>query len=265
VGTAQVQGELWGAKAADWAELQEPAWRPVYDAVLARAGVAGGTKLLDVGCGAGGALVAARSLGAEVWGLDAAQNLVEVARKRLPGARVEVGEMEELPFGDAEFDVVTGFNSFQFAGDVERALREARRVCKPQGTVAMLVWGRKEECDLCGATLPAVLALLPPPPSGSPSLKPLSEPGVIEAMMHGSGLRPTARGELDSEFAYADVATACRAISSAGMLVRAVRVAGEEPVCKAIIGTLAPFTRADGSVCQRNRFQWVTATPAGGE
>jgi hypothetical protein len=38
MGTAQIQGELWGAKAADWAELQEPAWKPVFEAALSHAG-----------------------------------------------------------------------------------------------------------------------------------------------------------------------------------------------------------------------------------
>ena len=35
MGTADVQGELWGARAADWATVQEPTWRPVYERVLA--------------------------------------------------------------------------------------------------------------------------------------------------------------------------------------------------------------------------------------
>src|SRR5688572_31538984 len=98
MGTAQVQGELWGAKAGDWTTLQEPGWRPVYETVLREAGVGTGTKLLDAGCGAGGALLVAREMGADVAGLDAAPALVAIARERLPGARIEVGELEELPF-----------------------------------------------------------------------------------------------------------------------------------------------------------------------
>ena len=83
---AAIQGELWGARANDWAELNEPAWRPVFEAVMERAGVAPGKRLLDIGCGAGGALVVARRRGAEVSGLDASANLVAIARERLPGA-----------------------------------------------------------------------------------------------------------------------------------------------------------------------------------
>lgn len=261
MGTARAQGELWGARARDWAEVQEPTWRPVYEAVLAQARVASGTHVLDVGCGSGGALVVADELGAMVAGLDAAEALVEIARERLPAARIEVGEMEELPFADAAFDVVTSFNAFQFAGDVGRALREARRVCRHGGTVAMLVWGPKQECDLSRATFPPVLALLPPPSAAAPAAPPLSQPGAIEAIMEAARLQPTSSGDVDCDFTYRDVATAWRAISSAGGVVRAIRHAGEPAVRKAVEDTFGPFTRADGSVRLRNRFHWVMATP----
>ncbi|TAK44485.1 MAG: class I SAM-dependent methyltransferase [Betaproteobacteria bacterium] len=262
MGTAKIQGELWGAKARDWAELQEPSWRPVYEAVHARTGITSGTDVLDVGCGAGAALVAARDRGANVSGLDAAETLVAIARERLPGARIAVGEMEALPFADAAFDVVTGFNAFQFAADIRRALGEARRVCRRGGTVAMLVWGPKDECDLARATLPAVFALLPPASAAAPAAPPLSQPGVIEAHLEAAGLRPTASGDVECHFTYPDTATAWRAISSAGAVVRAIRHAGEPAVRNAVIDTLGPFTLPNGSVLQRNRFHWVMATPA---
>jgi ubiquinone/menaquinone biosynthesis C-methylase UbiE len=54
--------------------------------------------------------------------------------------------MEELPYADASFDVVTGFSSFQFAENPVNALREARRVVKPGGYVAMVAWGRMQDC-----------------------------------------------------------------------------------------------------------------------
>ena len=39
--------------------------------------------------------------------------------------------MEDLPFGDATFGAAIGVNAFQFAGDAQRALREAARVARP--------------------------------------------------------------------------------------------------------------------------------------
>jgi len=264
MGTAGIQGELWGAKAEEWAAVQEPTWRPVYETVLAHAGVGAGTRLLDVGCGAGGALVAARQLGTEVAGLDASHALVAIARRRLPGARIEIGEMEALPFDDGTFDVVTGFNSFQFAGNVVGALGEARRVCRDGGTVAVLIWGPKESSDLSRVTMPAVAALLPPPPAPTgPAQPPISTPGVIEALLEQAGLSPVGSGDFGCAFTYPDRTTAWRAISSAGAVVRAARLVGEDQVRDAVLASFERFVRSDGSVLQHNSFHWVTARSAG--
>ena len=257
MGTAEVQGELWGAKATDWSTVQEPGWRPVYETVLREVGVGSGAKLLDLACGAGGALLIAREMGADVAGLDAARTLVAIARERLQGACIEIGEMEELPFADDTFDIVTGFNAFQFAGDVGRAIAEAKRVLKPGGKLAMLVWGRRGDCELLSRILAPVMSMLPAPPSGSPPAPAFAEPGVIDSLMQGASLTPLAGGEFDCTFAYEDAHAAWRAISSAGSLVRAVRLLGEDQVKAAVTGTFRPFTRADGTIAHRNRFRWV--------
>lgn len=180
MGTASEQGKIWGARAKDWAEASEPAWEPLYDAVLDRLLIGPGTRLLDIGCGAGGFLVRASKRGAEVAGLDASAKLAEIARQRLPGSVIETGEMAALPFADQAFSLVSGINSFQFAGDAATALDQARRVCREGGRVAILVWGRREDCDLLTKVMPAVVALLPesPPPAAPPPA--LAEPGVIE-------------------------------------------------------------------------------------
>jgi ubiquinone/menaquinone biosynthesis C-methylase UbiE len=43
--------------------------------------------------------------------------------------------MEELPFADGTFDVVTGFNSFQYASSPVAAVKEAKRVARKGGYV----------------------------------------------------------------------------------------------------------------------------------
>jgi SAM-dependent methyltransferase len=264
-GTGEIEGELWGARARDWARIQEPAWNPVYESVLEALGLRRGRTLLDVGCGAGSALVLANGRGAIVTGLDASDALVSIARTRLPGARIEVGDMENLPFADRSFDVVTSFNAFQFAGDMRNALSEARRVCADEGHVAMLVWGPRSACDLPRSVLPAVFGLVPPARPPAAGTVPLSEPGAIEAQMVAVGMTPAIGGDVDCDFTYADVDTACRAIASAGAVVRVSRAAGEGQVFEAIAGALRPFTRSDGCVVLRNRFRWVAGTPRGAD
>src|SRR5436853_4939631 len=68
-GSAAVQGELWGARARDWADLQEPVQHEIYPPVLDAAGVGAGTILLDVGCGSGVAASIAAARGARVHGI----------------------------------------------------------------------------------------------------------------------------------------------------------------------------------------------------
>lgn len=258
MGTAKQQGEIWGTRAQDWATANEPAWNQVFETVLEEAGVSRGSHLLDIGCGAGGALVLARQRGAEVSGLDAAEALVAIALGRLPGAKIEIGEMEELPFANESFDIVIGINSFQFAGDLVRALSEARRVCRKNGTVAMLVWGNREDCDLLTKVMPSVFALLPPPQPDAPRPLPLADGGVIEGVMVQAGLNPKDAIEFSSPLEFADAALAVRAMMSAS--ARAIAHGGEKRVKSTIEDALRSATRSDGSVRLDNRFRLVLAS-----
>jgi SAM-dependent methyltransferase len=257
--SAAVQGDLWGSRARDWADFNEPAWQPVFEAVMQLAEAASGKRLLDIGCGAGGALKVAHRHGADVAGVDASANLVAIAHKRLPEAAIEIGDMEALPFDDASFDIVTGINSFQFAGDLTNALAEAKRVLRPNGTLIMLVWGRRDECELTAGTVSAVFALLPQSQPGAlPRL--LDQPGQLEAVMREAGLQPTAGGEFSAVLTVPDADAALRAVLSAS--ARAIRHVGEGVVAHAINATLPRFTRPDGSVAWKNCFRWARATRA---
>lgn len=97
-------------------------------------------------------------------GLDATPALVEIERERIPDGDFRVGDMEELPWDDGSFDLVTGFNSFFIAADMVSALAEARRVARPGASVAMSVFGRPERCQST-AMFKAVAALLTAKPS----------------------------------------------------------------------------------------------------
>jgi ubiquinone/menaquinone biosynthesis C-methylase UbiE len=140
MGSAQVQGRLWGAAAADWSQLTEPAMTPVYEAVLDATGVGPGTRLLDAGCGSGLALQLAHKRGATVSGLDASAALLAVAHERLPVADLREGDLEALPFQDDAFEAVTAFNAMQYAADPVAALGALRRVAASGASVAVVTW-----------------------------------------------------------------------------------------------------------------------------
>src|SRR5690348_12791553 len=95
--TGQSLGEPGNSGARNWARVQEPHFRPFYDAVHERLGIGNGTRLLDVGCGPGGAALLAAERGARVAGLDVAADAVEVASERVPAGDFRVGDMESLP------------------------------------------------------------------------------------------------------------------------------------------------------------------------
>jgi ubiquinone/menaquinone biosynthesis C-methylase UbiE len=149
-GTAQVQGELWSARADDWAEVHEHNMGPAYEAVLDLAHAGPGVSLLEVGCGSGTALRMAADRGAHVTALDASPAFVEHARRRVPGADVRVGDLQFLPYEDAAFDAVVGFNSFQYAADVHAALGEARRVLRDGGRLGAMVIASRRSTEAPG-------------------------------------------------------------------------------------------------------------------
>jgi 2-polyprenyl-3-methyl-5-hydroxy-6-metoxy-1,4-benzoquinol methylase len=133
-----------------------------------RLGVTPGTRLLDVGCGAGQlALIAARS-GAQVTGCDIATNWIEQARARAAAEGLEIafeeGDAESLPYHDAQFDAVVSLVGAMFAPRPDLVAAELTRVCRPGGMIAMANWTPGGFIGLMFKTIAAHIA-----PSSMPS------------------------------------------------------------------------------------------------
>lgn len=259
-GSATVEGPLWGRRAGDWSAVQEPQLDPVYRDVIATLPVTG-RAVLDVGCGAGRFLELVAEAGADVDGIDASPGLIAEALARLPGARIVRGEMQVLPYPDARFDVVTGFNSFQWAADRVAALAEARRVMRVDGRVVVATWGSPEVTD-AAVYLAAIERLLPPAPPGGPGSFALAGPGVLETALEDAGLRALDERRVLTEWRYPDLTTALRGLLSAGPAARAAATVGEAAVIDAVIGTLGAFRAPGGGFRLRNEVRWVLAAPA---
>lgn len=102
-------------------------------------------RVLDVACGSGnGALAAARRAWGNTVGVDFVPSLLERGRERAAAERLDVefieGDAAELPFGDAEFDVVMSIFGAMFAPEHEKTAGELLRVCKPGGRIGMANW-----------------------------------------------------------------------------------------------------------------------------
>ena len=259
MGSAPEQSQMCGAQARTWGDSMDGMCLPVYHVVLDQTNVGRETRLLDIGCGTGMAAQLAAMRGARVWGLDASEAELVIARERVADGDFTRGEMEDLPYADGVFDVVTAFNSMQFADNPRRALWEAGRVTVRGGYVGLVTWGRMSDCEMA-VTVRAVMACLPPTSSESEGTFSLAESGKLEALAKEVGLTVRARGDVSCPFVYADDETAWRTISSSGPLVRAIRAADEERLKMAVMDSLAPFRTASGGYRQENLVHYVLAT-----
>jgi SAM-dependent methyltransferase len=262
MGSAEVQGRLWGAAARDWAEANEPSCEPFYQAVFDAIGLTDGQRLLDAGCGAGLALQLAAKRGATVAGIDASAGLLEIAEERVPDADLQRGDLEQLPYADESFDAVTAFNSVQYAADPVAAVGELRRVGRPGAAVALVTWGSPDRCET-RVILAAIGGLLPPPPPGAGGPFALSESGRLEELAAAAGLRPERADDVPTPFVYPDLATALRAQLSSGPARRAIETAGEPATRDALTAAFATSRQPDGSYRQDNSFRYLVARVPG--
>lgn len=92
-----------------------------------------GREVLEVGCGTGLILARVAEQAKRAQGVDLSPGMLELARRR--GLDVTEASATALPFPDASFDLVYSFKVLAHVPDIERALAEMARVCRPGGTV----------------------------------------------------------------------------------------------------------------------------------
>lgn len=92
-----------------------------------------GKKLIDLGCGDGIDLHNFQAAGAKVYGVDASQEMIDLAKKRLPKAELLKAYNEKVPFKDNFFDFVTSKYVFQTSKNLDPIYREVNRILKKKG------------------------------------------------------------------------------------------------------------------------------------
>ena len=111
--------------------------RRIIRAELDRLGVAADARVLDAGCGSGRTMQELADYG-QVSGIELDPAAAGLARDRNVG-EVQVGRLEELPWDDATFDLITCLDVIEHVPDDVVALRELLRVCKPGGHLLVTV------------------------------------------------------------------------------------------------------------------------------
>jgi ubiquinone/menaquinone biosynthesis C-methylase UbiE len=124
-----------------------------------------GTRLLDLGCGAGQIAIPAAKAGVKVTGVDLAANLIEQAKARASAEGVQLsfeeGDAEALVFEDASFDMVVSLIGAMFAPRPDLVASEMLRVCRPGGRIVMANWTAQ---GFVGQMFKTIGKHVPPPP-----------------------------------------------------------------------------------------------------
>lgn len=128
-----------------------------------------GKRLLDIACGSGQTAIPAAKNGVEVTGIDIASNLIDQARERcrndLINARFEVGDAEDIPCGDKDFDVAVTMFGAMFAPRPAQVTNELARVLKPGGQLIMANWTPR---SMPAQMFKTVAKVVPPAPGLAP-------------------------------------------------------------------------------------------------
>lgn len=142
-GLKAAQQAAWNSPGSGYHDLAE-GFAPAVEHLVESAGVGPGMTVLDVATGTGIAAFAAAARGADVTGVDFAEELLAHAREiaASTGLAVEFvnGDAEALPFNDGSFDAVISTFGCMFAPRHDAVARELARVLRPGGRLALACW-----------------------------------------------------------------------------------------------------------------------------
>jgi SAM-dependent methyltransferase len=192
--------ELWAGRADAYQRGFARLTAHTVGALLDAAGVAQGTRLLDIGTGPGVVAGAAVARGAQVTAVDADPGMAKAAAHNVPGLDVRVAVLPDLPLNDGEFEAVTGNFVINVTGDPAAVLAELRRVLGKGGRLALTCW-RYPPAPATGLATEAIEAAGVPWPDDIPlpPFREYSSPSAFEALLIGTGFTQATARDLSWE------------------------------------------------------------------
>jgi len=208
--------EQWSAAARSWARAAEEeetgASGDATPWMLDAAGLRPGMRVLELACGAGRVgLQAAGLVGPDgtVLCSDFSQEMVDavtdrVERLGVPNVETRLLDAQQLELPDDEFDAVLCRFGYMLMADPIQALRETGRVLRPDGKLALAVWGTAEQNPWLWLIIEALIDRLdaPLPEPGSPGPFSLGEPARLDAVLEEAGLSGVEVETIATEQAY---------------------------------------------------------------
>lgn len=195
------KSDAWNRWAEQIAELAARLNEPLIEA----ARLAPGHEVLDLASGIGEpALMLAQRVAPDgrVTATDLVPEMLAGAKRRAAEAgignmRFEIADMEALPFDDDAFDRVVCRFGIMFCPRAEQALAEARRVLRPEGRAAFMVWGPREDNTLFDVVQTVAPEFVPAPPfAGALTPFRFGDAGSLAAAMEAAGFAEVEEIEL---------------------------------------------------------------------
>jgi SAM-dependent methyltransferase len=199
--TREVEREFADSRAVSGWRTWHQAWvactRPLTDRLLQAARLAPGLRVLDVASGTGEPALTIAGLlgpGGTVVASDPAAGLLATAQEQAARAGLTTltcrrADVAALPFPDASFDRVTCRLGAMYFLDPVAGLAEMRRVLRPGGRAAVLVWGDPAHASYAAAFFGPLLSRmeLPVPEPGAPHPYRFAAPGTLRQALVEAG------------------------------------------------------------------------------
>ena len=147
----------WEQSAETFSSNQDLVTNQAIEPLLNAAGVASGSRHLDVACGPGFLVAEAAKRGADTTGIDFSGNMIAQANRLNPGHHFEEGDAESLSFGDETFDAITCSFGILHLAYPDKAFQEVLRVLKPGGRFSFMVWSTSDKPSLFNIVLKSVM------------------------------------------------------------------------------------------------------------
>jgi SAM-dependent methyltransferase len=186
--------EVWTGGGIGWVANErvfDAVLAPFTDAIVQRAAINRGDRVLDVGCGFGTLLDETAKRHATPVGIDISEPMVDAARLRVPEATVLLADAQTADLTAAgPFDRVVSRFGVMFFEDPVAAFANIRSVCAPGATMTFICWrdGDNPMFTLGNTVLEAHFdPPLPPTDPSGPGSRSLGDPQKIDTVLTAAG------------------------------------------------------------------------------